>query len=259
MLRGLAFFLALCAAPAAACTVDPASVTDYPASVVTGAGSGPVSRAWYNDATTRYQHYVLGRQHEPATLWVNAMGNAGLCGHMLELDPAHVFEDIAPRLVDLDGDGVNEVITTRSRAGQGAQVAVYRWTGSDLVLDATTPYIGQSRRWLAIIGVADLDGDGALEIAYIDRPHLARTLRVWRYENETLTEVAAAGGLTNHRIGEDFISSGIRDCGAGPEIITANADWSRLIATRLDGQTLSALDLGGWSPSNLTAALACTL
>jgi hypothetical protein len=77
--------------------------------------------------------------------------------------------------------------------------------------------IGQRNRWLAPIGAADLDGDGRVEIAYVDRPHLARTLRVWRSRpGGTLTEIATATGLTNHRIGEAFITGGIRDARRGP-------------------------------------------
>lgn len=243
---------------ASACIVDPASMAAYPDSVMTDFETGgAVVRAWFEDPVTRYRHFVLGRRHEPATLVVDAPGNIGNCGQELVLDPPHVFEDVAPRLADLDGDGTNEVIVARSHERLGAQVAVYRWTGETLELAATTPPIGRSHRWLAIIGASDLDGDGAMEIAYIDRPHLARTLRVWRYDADGLTEVAAATGLTNHRIGEAVISSGIRDCGAGPEILTANAGWTRLIATRLEDGSLVARDLGGWSGAALQEALAC--
>lgn len=261
MARGLAYVLALLlwAGGAGACTVDPASTTAYPGSVTVDPDTrGAVCRAWFDNPVTRYRHFVLGREHEPETLWVNAIGNQGLCGHALTLNADHVFEDVAPRLADLDGDGTNEVIVARSHLRQGAQLAVYRWTGTNLILAATTPYIGRSNRWLAIVGAADLDGDGAMEIAYIDRPHLARTLRVWRYADGTLTEAAAATGLTNHRIGEGHISSGIRACDDGPEILTADTNWTRLIATRLNGQRLAARDLGPWSPQALVAALTCS-
>ena len=165
---------------------------------------------------------------------------------------------IAPRLADLDGDGTDEVIVVRSHVAQGAQLAVYRWTGDDLVLHAVTPYIGRRHRWLAPVGVADLDGDGAMDLAYVDQPHLARVLRVWRHADGALTQVAAAAGLTNHRIGEDFISGGIRDCGDGPEMVTANAGWSRLIATRLADGALTARDIGAFAgPPSFAAALAC--
>lgn len=260
MIQGLAFGLALSvwAFGAGACTVDPASTTAYPGSVtVDPATRGAVARAWFDDPVTRYRHFVLGRQHEPETLWVDAPGNRGLCGHALTLDADHVFEDVAPRLADLDGDGTNEVIVARSHHRLGAQLAIYRWTGSDLTLVATTPYIGRSNRWLAIIGAADLDGDGAMEIAYIDRPHLDRTLRIWRYVDGTLTEIAAATGLTNHRIGEGHISSGLRECNGGPEILTTDTGWTRLLATRLVENTLANRDLGPWSPEAFATALVC--
>lgn len=263
MIRGLAYGLALAvwaggAGGAGACTVAPASVTAYPGSVTVDPDTrGAIAQAWFDDPVTRYRHFVLGRNDEPETLWVDALGNRGLCGHALTLDADHVFEDVAPRLVDLDGDGTNEVIVARSHIRQGAQLAVYRWTGTELTLAATTPYIGRSHRWLAIIGAADLDGDGAMEIAYVDRPHLARTLRIWRYGDGRLTEIAAATGLTNHRIGEDHISSGIRMCDAGPELVTADSSWTRLVATRFDGHILAGRDLGPWSATALVAALAC--
>ena len=216
---------------AAACDRPAWLDSDYPDSLTEDReASGPVRRAWFADATRRYDHAILGRDREPGTLWVDADGNQGLCGHAISLDPAHVFEDIAPRLADLDGDGVNEVIVVRTHVGQGAQLAVYRWTGDDLVLDAATPYIGQTHRWLAPLGAADLDGDGSMELAYVDRPHLAKVLRVWRYAPGRLTEIAAVSGLTNHRIGEDFISGGIRTCGQRPELILADANWNNIMA-----------------------------
>lgn len=260
-LAGLA--LLLMAGGGRACEVPPHRGTGLPDSMVS---SGPADlglwAAWYDAPTTRYAHGVLGDRTEAGALYAysdSAANNCQVIGTVL--DPEHVFEDVAPRLVDLDGDGVNEIITVRSHLRQGAQLAIYgdAGDGRTLALLAATPFIGQPNRWLAPIGAADLDGDGAIEIAYIDRPHLARTLRIWRYRDGTLTELAAAPGLTNHRIGEAFISSGIRDCdtGPGPEILTANSDWSRLMATRFDGETLTTRDLGPWSQDALATALTC--
>ncbi|MFQ6553167.1 FG-GAP repeat domain-containing protein [Aestuariibius insulae] len=153
----------------------------------------------------------------------------------------HVFEDVAPRAIDLDGDGYLEIITVRSSLTKGAQIAIYgadktepsgSWGDSPYRLLATTPYIGRRHRWLAPVAWADLDGDGAIEIAYVDRPHLAKILRVWRFEDNTLTEVAALEGITNHRIGEPYISSGIRSCGGLPEMIVADADWRSVLGVR---------------------------
>ena len=97
-----------------------------------------------------------------------------------------------------------------------------------------------------------------MEVAYIDRPHLARVLRVWRFEDGALKHVADLQGLTNHRIGQDAISGGIRNCEGGVDLITANSDWSRVMATRLVDGRLVARDIGPYTGrKSFDAALAC--
>ncbi|MCB4455256.1 MULTISPECIES: FG-GAP repeat domain-containing protein [Leisingera] len=220
-----------------------------------------VSAAWYSGETSRYAHGVLGDAIEYTRLTVySSAAGADSCGtKSVSLDIRHVFEDTAPRLVDLDGDQSAEIITVRSHAAKGAQLAIYTDRGApDLQLVATTPYIGRKNRWLAPIGAADLDGDGHVEIAYIDRPHLAKTLRIWRFRDGVLREVASKPGLTNHRIGEEFITSGIRDCGEGPELVTASGDWHRIIISRLQDGEIATKDIGAFKPgTGLTEALAC--
>ncbi len=178
---------------------------------------------------------------------------------MLTLPDELVFEDTAPRLADLDGDGLPEIIVVQSHQRLGAQLAIYRVAEGEPGIDmvATTPFIGRPNRWLAPIGAADLDGDGVVEIAYVDRPHLARTLRVWRFETDQLTEIAALEGLTNHRIGEPFITGGIRDCGEGPEMITANAGWTQVMGTRIEGGTLTTRPLAPFSHDAVSSILNC--
>jgi len=123
---------------------------------------------------------------------------------------------------------------------------------------AATPHIGTRNRWLAPVRAADLDGDGHMEIAFVDRPHLAQVLRVWRFRDGALHHVADAGGLTNHKIGWDFIPGGIRHCGDGPEMITAQSGWSQIAATRLAGGALTSRPIAPYSgPNSLDAALAC--
>lgn len=218
-------------------------------------------RAYYAQPTTRYAHGVLGDAVEAGELVVDNTVSANACGDRIVLPPDLVFEDVAPRLVDLDGDDWPEIIVVVSQQNQGAQLAVYGYAPGDyatLHKRAATPHIGTRNRWLAPIGAADLDGDGYVEIAYIDRPHLAKTLRIWRFKDGALEPVAHHQGLTNHRIGERDIGGGIRDCGDGPEMITASGDWRRVIASRLTDGEITVEDLGPHNGrASLNAALAC--
>ena len=62
--------------------------------------------------------------------------------------------------------------------------------------------------------------------------------------NGDLRPLARASGLTNHRIGEDFISGALIQCNGIPTIVTANADWSRRMGIVLQEGTLVSRDLG---------------
>ncbi|OBY26635.1 hypothetical protein A9D60_18405 [Leisingera sp. JC1] len=221
--------------------------------------------ARYSEPTTRYGHAVLGDDVEYGALvlkventgtgWGTAKAVYQTSEILIRLPLDHVFEDIAPRLADVDGDGNPEVLVVETDAAAGAQLAIYGARGEKL---AETPHIGTSHRWLAPIGAADLDGDGYVEIAYVDRPHLAKTLRIWRFRDGALHEVASKPGLTNHRIGEDFITSGLRNCGEGPELVMVSGGWRRIMTARLRDGEITARDIGSFDPdTRLTDALAC--
>jgi len=243
MLRLVAAWLALALAPGLALTAT--------AVTAEAEAEADIVSARYKDATTRYGHAILGDNAEWGTLEITLSNGKR---RSFILPETRVYEDLEPRLVDLDGDGQTELMVIETDVNLGSQLAIYGPEGKI----TATPNIGRSFRWLAPLGAADLDGDGKTEIAYIDKPHLAKVLRVWRYDNQKLTLVADKPGLTNHSIGQDFISGGIRDCGAGPEIVTANANWTKVMATKLSDGVLTTRELGRFhSLATLRAAVAC--
>lgn len=210
-----------------------------------------ISSASYDDPTTRYAHGVLGDAVEWGALVLTTTEGRRL---KFVLPEERVFEDLEPRLSDLDGDGRPEVIAVEAHRNFGARLTVYGMDG----LIAANDWIGRSNRWLAPIGAADFDGDGTIDIAYVDRPHLAKTIRIFSYDDASLTEVAQVQGYSNHRIGEDFISGGVRDCGAGPEMVVARGNWSGIVALRWDGGHWAEKTLSGTvTQSEFGQALAC--
>ncbi|WP_052500738.1 FG-GAP repeat domain-containing protein [Jannaschia aquimarina] len=212
--------------------------------------AGWIEVAYYAEPDASYGHGILGRAEDAAALRYAVAGDpATSCGTVprrLPAGPEHVFEDTRPRLVDVTGDGRLEVLTVRSSATQGAQVVIWgqAQSGADLTLLAATPHIGTRHRWLAPAAWEDLDGDGAVEIAYVDRPHLAKILSVWRYADGALTQIATLDGVTNHAIGEETISGGVRTCANRREILLFSADRQRHVGVTLVGGQLRARDLG---------------
>jgi len=258
MLRGLIIALALAtASPAVACVVDPFSKSAFPKSLAFDLTStGQIGRAWFDSPSEIYDHGVLGRTVEPDSLFVQDPPGGAPCGTLIKAGAGHVFEDIAPRLADLDGDGENEVIVVRSSVTKGAQLAVYGIVDGNFGLIAATDYIGQKNRWLAPAGIADFDGDGRVEVAYIDRPHLLGDLVFVRPQDRRLVEIARLPGVTNHRIGDDFILGGLRDCGQGAELVLASKDWARLLVVGWQNGP-QAQDAGAYSATAMQAAMAC--
>lgn len=212
----------------------------------------PLVKAEYIEPTGRYPHGVLGDEIEYGALKLTYLPMA--TAYTIRLPKDRVFEDVAPRMVDLDGDGRREVIVVESHKNKGARLAIYNGGG----LIAATEYIGRRFRWLAPVGAADLDGDGHMEIAYVDRPHLAKTLRVVRFKDGKLREIAALEGFTNHRIGERDIGGGIRTCAGGPEMVVARGDWRRVVVVRFDQGALVSEEIGVHKGrASLNRALKC--
>lgn len=229
---------------------------------LTGAGQAEtIVAAEYTEPTSRYAHGVLGDTIEHAGLRVTL--ESGETRDVFWPDTL-VFEDTAPRLVDMDLDGAPEVITVESHEYFGARLAIWGLDANNaLVAKATTEFIGAPYRWLAVAGAADLDGDGYVEIAYIDRPHLTKILTIYRYlpqpdGSAQLSLVGTKPDLTNHRIGERDIGGGIRSCDGTIEVITASGDWTRIMATSLENDTLTTRDTGPhFGRASLDNALSC--
>lgn len=160
-------------------------------------GSGDVRSAWYVAPTNRYAHGILGDAIEAGGLRVELANGAQTT---LTLPEDHVFEDRTPRLADLDGDGRSEIITIRSSTRLGGSVAVYGVRGEALVELGATPYIGRSNRWLNIAGIADFTGQGGLQVAFVETPHIGGTLKLAVFDGSTMQVVAQAGGFSNHAI-----------------------------------------------------------
>ncbi len=166
--------------------------------VEVASGRNDVRRAWLALPTERYAHGALGDAIEAGELRVETADGRVLG---FKLDEDSVFEDRYPRIVDLDGDGRDEIVVVRSYLQRGAATAVFGLREDSVVLLAESEPIGAPNRWLNPAGFPDLDGDGRLEVAVVTTPHIGGTLRIYRFTGTSLEPAYAQEGFSNHVLG----------------------------------------------------------
>ncbi len=175
-------------------------------------GESDIRSAWLTGPTRRYAHAILGDAIEATGVAVISLMGEEI---LFEVGPESVFEDLRVRLVDLNGDEKDELIVIRSYLDAGAALAVYGLVNGEIVAMGETPAIGVSNRWLNPAGAADFDGDGDIEIAYVETPHIGGTLRFFSLKPEGLVEETALQGFSNHAIGSRELD------------LAAVIDWNR--------------------------------
>jgi hypothetical protein len=151
--------------------------------------------------------------------------------------PLHrVFEDLQPRLIDLDQDGKDELILIESDALQGAALVVFGLRGEALVELARSPHTGSTFRWLNVVGAADFEGrlDGKLDLAAVITPHVGGVLTLYRYRPPHLVPFAKAIDVSNHTMGspEQALSVIVRSVNPPPTVIIPDMSLRALHALR---------------------------
>jgi hypothetical protein len=208
-------------------------------------------QAEYANPTDRYPHNIMGSLMAHTDLIVGLEPCAQCSEERDALAvrlPAHlVFEDFTPRLVDLNGDGRAEIVVVESDQSKGARLAVW-----DVILDegkpklvrgATTDFIGTRFRWLAPIGAADFDRDGSTEFAYVEKPHLDKTLRIVRRDGKHLNQIASIQGVTNHAIGQEEVQSRIEICAGVPTIFALDGSGQLILSIQMSGRAEEVIEL----------------
>ncbi len=168
-------------------------------------GLRDVALAWFARPTDRYRHAVLGDALEAAQL-VAEMRDGRVFN--LELPLTRVFEDLVPRLVDLDRDGRDEIVVVESDLRLGASLSVYGVGVNGLTRRASSGFIGQANRWLNPLGAGDFDGDGHLDLALVATPHIGGVLRLYRFAEPALVQFAEFTGVSTHRLGSRELELG---------------------------------------------------
>jgi FG-GAP-like repeat len=204
----LAPTLALTVAPQACGVPDAGNVVPLPAAAhqrlahsQAVSGVRDIAWVWLGSPTLRYPHAALGSaQHAGSLHVIPNKPQAQLQTYSL---PVHrVFEDRVPRLVDLDGDGRDEILLVEADVLYGAALVVLGLRKDAIVELARGPSVGSSFRWLNPVGVADFDGDGRSDLASVTTPHIGGVLTLFHYRPPRLEPFARFADVSNHHMGE---------------------------------------------------------
>ena len=152
-------------------------------------GSRDIARAWLAEPTTRYDHGILGDKIEAGSLVIETRDGKR---QTVRLKPDAVFEDLEPRLADLDGDGHDEIVVVKSSLKRGSSLAVIAARRGKYEIIAETPPLGAPHRWLDPAGIADFTGGGKRSIALVRQPHVIGALELWSWRGGALRKISRA-------------------------------------------------------------------
>jgi hypothetical protein len=161
-------------------------------------GKHEIARAWLAEPTDRYDGGVLGDKVEAGALVIELRDGRRQTVH-LKADA--VFEDIKPRIVDLDGDGHDDVVVVKSYLRRGSALAVIAERKGRYDIVAETPALGAAGRWLDPAGIGDFTGDHRTDVALVRQPDAEGVLEVWSWRDDRLQKVAEMPDTANYVIG----------------------------------------------------------
>jgi hypothetical protein len=164
-------------------------------------GERGIRAAWFSDPTDRYQLSAFATAQHAASLTVVTSDRRV---HKLTLPDDSVFEDREPRIWDVDGDGIDEVVVVRTYLKTGAVLAVVGVQGTEIRIAFETPKTGRPGEWLNPLGIGDFDGDGRPDIALVRETHELGRLEVWMLRGSRLVQTFSEGDVSTHVKGSAF-------------------------------------------------------
>jgi hypothetical protein len=192
----------LLSVPRVVSRVDVQALPDARITVGSIDGTTAVQAVVLSEGTGRYRHGALGDKLEASSLTViDVAANALAVRVRYVVKPPAVIEDLIPMIAPI-GEGTRAaLVMVKSTVRQGSSVLVLGWREGGLDTLAEGPAVGQSNRWVHVIGAADVTGDRVPELIAVNTPHIAGVLVAYERRTASLVPVAKALGYASHALG----------------------------------------------------------
>lgn len=185
--------------------------------------------------TDRYPHGALGDDLEAGALTLAAADPGLRILREIQIPGTGVVEGISPLWIDLDGDGVREILVTISEQEQGARLVLFSEEGEVL---ARGPAPGQGFRWRHQLAAAPFGTEGEILVVDVLRPHLDAVLEFFSWEGEQLVRQSGLPGYSSHRLGSrnlDLARVGDLDGDGSLEVLVPDQSQTSLHGISLQG------------------------
>jgi len=221
-------------------------------------GIGQVA-VYVNATDQRYVHGIMGDQVEGATLLILDSKDSEIrVLARVDLPGEDVYEGLSPFWADVDGDGIEDLVTTVSNSTSGARLRAYLWNGNQIKQEVDGPAIGQGNRWQHQLTAEALGPNGEIEIADVLTPHIGGTLRFYRFDGTSLNVEASFPSVTTHSIGSrnlDQTATGDFNGDGQPEVLVMSVERDAIIGvqhTENGAEEVWRLDAGGEITTNFS-------
>ena len=200
---------------------------------------------FHGNTLDRNIHGALGDNYEGYKLsileWNTATDKVQLAFTITLEGSSRVYEGLAPMWADINGDGTDDILTTVSTKGKGAQLRAYLFEANDsgsyqVANEAQSSYIGTDDRWLHQLGVGPLGPNGEIEIVQVLKPHLTGLVRYHRLDPSSMTLVEVHEvpdrSMTTHEFGSrnlDTVTIGDFNNDGIPEVVLTDFLETKLV------------------------------
>ena len=210
-----------------------------------------------NASEQRYRRGITGGQRAASTLLVLEAreGQIRILAR-IDLPGEGVFAGIAPFWADIDGDGVEDLVTTVSNGSLGARIRAYVWDGAGIRQELDGPASGRGNRWRHQLTAGRFGPDGSIEIVSVRNPHQDPEMEFFRLGDGALERAASLPGVTTHVLGSrnlDQTAAGDFNGDGQPEVLAMDLRRRAIVAIQRNESGASEvwrLEAGGEIVSN---------